>query len=62
MVISAPSLASFERRLDKFWENQKIKYDFKKCLKITHPNNTPFTNLDDGSEEEFNEEDLPIEV
>ena len=41
MVVSAPTLNSFERRLDKFWADQDIKYDFKKCLKITHSNRAP---------------------
>ena len=40
-LVSAPSTASFERRLDKFWSTQDIKFDFKKCIKISHTNNTP---------------------
>ena len=40
-IVTAPSLASFERRLDKFWELQNIKYNFRDKLTITHSNNTP---------------------
>ena len=47
MVVTAPSLHSFERRLDKFWTNQDIKYDFKKCLKITHSNRAPDRDLEE---------------
>ena len=56
-VISAPSVYSFERRLDKFWNEQEIKYDFKKCLKITHSNNTPYDDDedDDDDDEEVDE-------
>ena len=31
-VIAAPSVASFERRLDKYWEKYKIKFDYQKCM------------------------------
>ena len=60
-VISAPTLQSFERRLDKFWKDQDVKYNFKKCLKISHSNNTPF-KFETGSENEDEAEDLVIEV
>ena len=40
-VISAPSTKCFERRLDKFWQNQDIKFDFNSHLKIIHKNNAP---------------------
>ena len=33
-VIEAPSTATFERRLDKFWSNQEVKYDFEEDLVI----------------------------
>ena len=61
-VISAPSLASFERKLDKFWIDQKVKYDFKKCLRITHPNNTPIMEGTGSGNESDEEKDLPIEA
>ena len=32
-VIDAPSLKSFERRIDKFWREQDILYDFKAVFK-----------------------------
>ena len=53
-VVSAPSLASFERRLDKFWSSQEIRYDFKKCLKIIHSNKAPDEN---GTGSELEDED-----
>ena len=31
-VTEAPSITSFERRLDKYWKKYEIKYDFDKCL------------------------------
>ena len=31
-VVNAPSLLTFERRLDKHWENQDVMYDFKASL------------------------------
>ena len=34
-VIDAPSLLSFERKLDKFWKNQPIKFDFEEALVTT---------------------------
>ena len=50
-----------ERRLDKFWDGQELKYDFKKCLKILYKNNAPYpeTGTDD---EERDEKDLAIVV
>ena len=59
-VVSAPSLASFERRLDKFWSRQEIRYDFKKCLKIAHSNKAP-DESDTGSDID-DDRDLAIEV
>lgn len=50
-IVNAPSIATFERRLDKFWSTQPIKYNFRECLKITHTNNTPFVT---GSPDEAN--------
>ena len=41
-IVTAPSLNSFERRLDKFWSSQDIKYNFRETLRITHSNNTPY--------------------
>jgi hypothetical protein len=58
-VISAPSINSFERRLDKFWGNQDLRFDFKKCLKISHANDSPFNY---GTVSDSEEEDLVREV
>ena len=41
-IVTAPSLNSLERRLDKFWSSQDIKYNFRETLRITHSNNTPY--------------------
>ena len=61
-VVTAPSLASFKRRLDKFWSKQEIRYDFKKCLKIIHTNKAP-DEIDTGSEtDDIDDGDLAIEV
>ena len=49
-IVTAPSLNSFERRLDKFWASQGLKYNFKETLKITHSNNTPH-EIGSGDEE-----------
>ena len=32
---------SFERRLDRFWQDQEMKYDFNSNLNIKHRNNAP---------------------
>ena len=40
-IVSAPTLLTFEKRLDKFWENQGTKYDFRKNIQIQHSNNAP---------------------
>ncbi|XP_077985252.1 uncharacterized protein LOC144439895 [Glandiceps talaboti] len=31
-VVTAPSVHSFEQRLDKFWSTQEIKYDYKEKI------------------------------
>ena len=31
-VIDAPSIKSFEKRLDKFWKSHNIKYNIDKCI------------------------------
>ena len=59
-VVSAPSIESFERRLDKFWSQQPLKYDFKNHIKAHHRNNTPIPRPRNGSEEDI-ENDLPTE-
>ena len=33
-VVQAPSIKSFENRLDKYWRKYNIKYDFDKCLRF----------------------------
>ena len=60
-VVTAPSTKAFERRLDKFWANQDIKFDFKNCIKILHKNKTPLIEIGTGSESS-DHEDLAIEV
>lgn len=36
IVIDAPSVKYFERRLDKFWQNHPLRYDFKASCYYTH--------------------------
>ena len=45
-VISAPSVNAFENRLDKIWNNQDIKYNYKAALEITAYENLPDEDLD----------------
>ena len=33
-VVSAPTVTTFEDRLDKFWSKQDIKYDFEATLNV----------------------------
>ena len=33
-VINSESIKQFETRLDNFWKNQGIKYDFTKCIQM----------------------------
>ena len=59
-VIEAPSVKSFERRLDKFWRKYKIRYDFEKCVlfEAQMKTGTGTINLIENIEEEDEEEDL----
>ncbi len=41
-IVSSPSLNIFEHRLDNYWENQDIRFDFKKGINTHHSNNTPY--------------------
>ena len=58
-VVSAPSLNCFERHLDKFWSQQSIRFDFKKCIEINHTNNAPLPRTGPGRNEE-SDDDLLI--
>ena len=49
-IATAPSTNSFERRLDKFWSQQPIKYEFRQIIRVNHRNNTPQPGR--GSDEE----------
>ncbi len=40
-VVSAPSILSFEKRLDKHWSNLTIKYEFDNALENTRPLTAP---------------------
>ena len=40
------------RRLDTFWPDQKLKYDFRKYLRIAHTNNALGRVLDDEEDQE----------
>ncbi len=58
-VVSAPSTKAFEKRLDRFWATQNLKFDFKKNINIHHSNNTP---LRSGSKEENIIDQLTLEL
>ena len=51
-VANAPSVVSFEHRLDKFLINQDIKFDYKAAIHI----DTGRSNVTDGSKEDLVEE------
>ena len=53
-VITAPTLNTFKNRLDKFWDNQEIKYDYKASLYTGTGNVT----IIEDTIEESNIEDL----
>ena len=53
-VISAPTLKSFERRLDKHWQNQPIKFNYK-----THLTRSDLTQISCSEEDE---DDLDTEA
>ena len=54
-IVSAPSVATFERRLDKFWSDQGVKYNFRESLKILHTNNAPYGSGSDEDHEDLYE-------
>ena len=49
-IVTAPSVKAFERRLDKHWRDQDIKYDFESLLDVR---SQPTVNL-------YEDEDLDI--
>ena len=42
-IVMSSTIKTVESQLDKILVNQEI-YDFKKCIKILHKNDTPYTN------------------
>ena len=54
-VVNAPSLNAFKNRLDKYWKNQDILYDYKATLNLMG-NTTPTTREQDVDIED--QEDL----
>ncbi len=40
-VIAAPSILSFEKRLNKYWSNLVVKYDFDTAMESTRPLTAP---------------------
>ncbi|MCP3875986.1 MAG: reverse transcriptase family protein [Desulfobacteraceae bacterium] len=48
-VVTAPSVLAFEMRLDKFWSNLTIKYDFDTAINSTRPLNAPGGHEDLGN-------------
>ncbi|KAK3871064.1 hypothetical protein Pcinc_023768 [Petrolisthes cinctipes] len=43
-VVAAPNLKAFETRLDKFWENRAVKFDFKARISEIRVPSTSITN------------------
>ena len=43
-VVKAPSLNSFKNRLDKYWENQDIIYDYRAEINVTQGSHGPNAN------------------
>lgn len=58
-VVSAPSVKSFERRLDKHWKNQELVYDYTKAIKKLKPEPV-FETIETNEVED--EPELRIEV
>ena len=56
-VVNAPSIKSFEKRLDRFWDKYSIKFDLDKCLEfISNPARTG------AGSETVDTQDLDIEA
>jgi hypothetical protein len=56
-VISAPSVKSFERRLDKHWQSLDLVYDYSAAVRRMAPNDDRT-----GSKDSSGDEDLSIEA
>ena len=50
-VVEAPSVFSFERRLDKLWKNQGLVYDYKECINKSLFLPAGMTNNDSDAED-----------
>jgi hypothetical protein len=61
-VVTAPTIMSFESRLDKFWENQPRKYNYSHEIVIsTTGHDLNITSLDEELTEEASCGDLQSE-
>ncbi len=36
-VVEAPSISTFERRLDKYWEHQEVRFNYEAALSLLPP-------------------------
>ena len=45
-VVEAPSTKSFERRLDKYWEDQEVKYNYEAALSFSGQNTQNLSDTD----------------
>ena len=58
-VVAAPSTKSFEKRLDKFWQDQNLVYDFSASITKLKPESGKDYYLENTDEDNA---DLRIEV
>ena len=35
-IVEAPSVKAFERRLDKYWKDQDVLYNFESALRVSN--------------------------
>lgn len=60
-VVEASSVQSFEKRLDKYWDKQSVKYSFEEKLSNTQGHHISLF-MDDNPDTEHTENDLDIEA
>ena len=55
-VVNAKTLFTFECRLDKFWESQEIKFDYKAKFKFKNGTGSARHDISDDLESEASQE------
>ena len=48
-VVCAPSIKSFERRLDEYWKDKEIKFDYTADFVYSLNKNFEFNDNEDGA-------------